>query len=212
MLFRCKGIGFGLFCLSALLAGCGGGGGGGTTSDDADSTTPTIPGESAPEKTLSISVSEILLSKLPDDQKYFVISETDVADMSGDTTLRSNKATEDSELVILSSEFGEPMALAIRHKGEEAVVVGLESSAVVFVLRNERFFGVEFDDLSAVEARIKAHPNFPDLVAELQSEVDDQSPCPMNPNCSFLATMTADEIAVTLNIDGLQYTADGGLN
>lgn len=212
MLLNTRILAVGIYCSFIAMSGCGGGGGSGTPPSDKNSTTPDSPSSPTQEQTLSVSAPEDFLRKLPADQKYFAVSESGLSEVSGDLSVQSDKAYGDSELVILSSEFGEPMALGVRHEGEQSVVVDLASSAVVFVLRNERFFGVEFHDLKAVEGRIKTHPKFPDLVADLQSEIDDQSPCPMNPNCSFLATMTADEIAVTLDIDGLQYTADGGLN
>ena len=186
---------------SLFLTGCGGGGSA-ETDDKQDST----------EQRINVNISHKLLSQLPDDQEYFVISESGQTNASIAEGTLTNKAPEENELVLLSSEFGEPMAVGIRHRGDSSVQIDLTSSATVFVLRHERFFGVEFDDLNALQSRIRSHPQFVTLVEKLQAEIDDKSPCPMNPNCSFLATITADEIASTLSLDGLTMSSGGGQN
>ncbi|HCJ7271305.1 TPA: hypothetical protein NVH30_000892 [Vibrio cholerae] len=112
------------------------------------------------------------------------------------------EATE-NQLLSLTDETGEPLLMGLKLANQSNAEVTLESSAVVFVLRSNQFYGANFSDRAELSRRIEAHDKFPLLVSELGDQLKNGNPCPMDRSCSAVAAIIAERIASSLSVDDL---------
>lgn len=174
-----------IFLVGALTA-CGGGGGQPASNNTSNATVNTV------DVNIDIGGGE-----------YSLVTEKTAEVVLDGSNVTIDAPMNEKELVMMADKTGEPILLALKHSGDDAVEVSVESSAEVFVLMNPRFFGVEFTDMKELSTRIRSHTEFPFLVTELKNQIESNSPCPMDPNCSFVASISADTIAVETIITDL---------
>jgi hypothetical protein len=180
-----------VFAMLLALVGCGGGGGGGDGAAAAPATTQA-----------SLDVTGVTIDLTSG--QYSLVTETTASTVSAEgTEIAIDTPVAEKGLVMLTDVTGEPILLGQKLAGDESVEVSVESSAEVFVLMSSRFFGIKFTDPSLLSQRIRAHASFVDLVAELTQKINSGSKCPMDPNCSFVASMIADKIANEISISDL---------
>lgn len=186
---------FSVSILLLALSACGGGGGGGSD--------PTPPSSDTPTVNVSIDSGQTNLD-LAAGEYQLVTSEASVplAEQGAQPTTVETKETGTS-VVVLSDENGEPVLVARKLEGAETVEVSVESSAEVFVLMNARFFGLKITNQEELSSRIRGHQAFSSLVEQLEKNIADGSPCPLDPNCSFIASMTADDIASEVELSDI---------
>ncbi|WP_231137080.1 InlB B-repeat-containing protein [Shewanella putrefaciens] len=110
---------------------------------------------------------------------------------------------EQNQLLTLIDQTGEPLMLGLKLANEPTTEVTVESSAVVFVLSSNHFYGADFTDRAELNRRIRAHQTFPQLVSELSEQLQNGNPCPMDRSCSAVAAIISERIASSLNVDGL---------
>jgi len=104
--------------------------------------------------------------------------------------------------VILSNKYGEAILAGRKFKGETISNISIESTAEVFLLRSSIFFGLTILDDKELSNRIRNHQRFPELVKKLKRNVEISS-CPMSHECSFLASLIADNISKEIEIKDL---------
>lgn len=104
--------------------------------------------------------------------------------------------------VILSNQYGEPILVGRKIKGSDKAEISLESTAEMFLLRSSKFFGITITDEQELSRRIKAHPYFSKLVEELNVRIS-LSPCPLDHQCSAIASMYVDKIVNEIEFEDL---------
>ncbi|MGO2371623.1 MAG: InlB B-repeat-containing protein [Pseudoalteromonas prydzensis] len=133
----------------------------------------------------------------------FLINDTNSKELKSALTTNIATESEQQKLVMLTTEFGEPMLLGIKHKGDKSIELSVESSAYVFIITSSYLYGVEFSDTKILFSRFKQHSRFAELEEELIKKINNDSPCPMDSLCNFRASIIAEQIAKETTIDDL---------
>ena len=133
------------------------------------------------------------------DTRYSVAGGLESASVT-DETIKIPKDTK----TMVSLLRGRSLILSGRkYSGDSSVDLSLESSAVVMVLMQPRFLGTSSIKPKELEKRIKAHNNFQELTNAIEIDVNNESPCPIDPVCNSEAGSLADEIATEIKIKDL---------
>ena len=150
------------------------------------------------------SIVEVNTENITLDPKgLFLINDTNSKELKSALTTNIATEPEQQKLVMLTTEFGEPMLLGIKHEGDKSVELSVESSAYVFIATSSYLYGVEFNDTKTLFSRFKQHVRFGELEEELIKKINNGSPCPMDSLCSFRASIIAEQIAKETTIEDL---------
>ncbi|MGL6026287.1 MAG: hypothetical protein ACRC0U_04185 [Vibrio sp.] len=151
----------------------------------------------------NIHVSTQALSAELQAQPLFLVNSEYAKPLDKQTGISMAVEPTENQLLSLTDETGEPLLMGLKPANQSNVEVTLESSAVVFVLRSNQFYGANFNDRAELSRRIEAHDKFPQLVSELGEQLKNGNPCPMDSSCSAVAAIIAERIASSLSVDDL---------
>jgi hypothetical protein len=155
-------------------------------------------GNSGSEESTESLVKVQAINLLNSTETYTLSTSSESIDMSSDNITIKQGADDDTPIVV-SNQVGEPMLLGRKFKGDSVSEVSIESTAEMFLLRNAIFFGITIANDKELSNRIRSHSKFNDLVEELKGQIN-TSVCPLDHNCSAIASSIANEIAKEINI------------
>ncbi|HDY7831464.1 TPA: hypothetical protein RQK25_003304 [Vibrio vulnificus] len=157
----------------------------------------------ATENVAKVQVETQALSAELQAQPLFLVNSEYAKPLDEQTNNSMAVEATENQLLSLTDETGEPLLMGLKLANQSNAEVTLESSAVVFVLRSNQFYGANFSDRAELNRRIEAHDKFPLLVSELGEQLKNGNPCPMDRSCSAVAAIIAERIASSLSVDDL---------
>lgn len=108
--------------------------------------------------------------------------------------------TESNFVAMLVNADNVPIMMGVNRANIQSEI-SVDSTAVVFVLRQSNFIGIEITDYQAITSRISAHEKFDSLKAIITRNINTSSPCPLKPECNYVAEKIAATIA-----EGIEFS------
>jgi hypothetical protein len=112
-----------------------------------------------------------------------------------------------SVVVAAVNTINEPVLVGRKSADSQTVELSYESTAELFTLRTKYFYGLTITDEAELSKRVRSHSKFPALVAELKENIEGGSPCPLDHQCSYYASIIANSIAQDIDTSDI---ATGG--
>lgn len=110
---------------------------------------------------------------------------------------------DDNRVTVLSDEKGKSLLMSYDGYSDGVTQLSLESTAIGFVLRDPKFYGLEVTNFEEVSRRVSRHPNFEKLVQSIERRLARNSPCPLKPGCNSTGTRYASTIAQEIDFSDI---------
>ncbi len=166
---------------------------------------------SVPEKNAESLVKvEVANLELDLQANLTVVSPTETISLNSNTSEIKIKKELGVERVpvVLTGEKNVPLLIGMVGAAQENKI-NIESTAIVFVLRQSTFWGIEIKNHIELEKRIKKHDRFSELVTIIIEKLKIEDVCPLAPECNFYAESIAQQIAAETLFTDLVVTKVG---
>lgn len=155
------------------------------------------------EQTVSVILDvEELDIEINDGFSIVTPNEVILLDTSTETFNVAQQNEESKFVVMLVNENNIPVLMGVNNAKIQNEI-SIESTAVVFVLRQANFIGIEITDYQALTSRISANESFAQLKSIITNNINTGSPCPLKPECNYVAEQLAATIASEIEFAGL---------
>ncbi len=178
-----RGSLLGMMFVLLFITGCGGG-------DQVKVTEPEVALE--PNQS-SIKVDSTDLNILVNGNFTISVPGQSIAINDVDDVLVELLDEESHAVAMLVNENNLPLLMGPVIAAEKSVI-SVESTAIIFVLRQTNFWGIDISDRTELNRRITSHGSFEKLKARIITKINNGSTCPLQSDCNYVA----EKIAVTI--------------